>query len=121
MHDPFMQRALQIANDSIGEAGHLPFAAVVVREAKIIGEGVNRSRLLHDPTSHGEIEAVAVDDGLGYVYYADEERSIHKWHADPDAPGANRELAEFGMDGFAGDREGIVEGRRGGATGGPRR
>ncbi|MEQ1760651.1 MAG: phytase [Vicinamibacterales bacterium] len=56
---------------------------------------------------HGEIEAVAVDDGLGYVYYADEERSIHKWHADPDAPGANRELAEFGMDGFAGDREGI--------------
>ena len=34
----------------------------------------------------GEIEAVAVDDALGYVYYADEGTGIHKWHADPDAP-----------------------------------
>ena len=27
----------------------------------------------------GEIEAVAVDDALGYVYYADEDRGIHKY------------------------------------------
>jgi len=56
----------------------------------------------------GEIEAVVVDDALGYVYFADEGGGIHKWHADPDAPGAGTELAYFGRDGFTGDREGIA-------------
>ncbi|MGH9341910.1 MAG: phytase [Acidobacteriota bacterium] len=55
-----------------------------------------------------EIEAIAVDDALGYVYYADERHGIHKWHADPDHPEADRELALFGTEGFAGDREGIA-------------
>jgi 3-phytase len=55
-----------------------------------------------------EIEAVAVDDALGYVYYADEADGIHKWHADPDHPGASRELAHFAQRGFRGDREGIA-------------
>jgi 3-phytase len=55
-----------------------------------------------------EIEAVAVDDELGYVYYADEADGIHKWHADPDHPDAGRELAQFGRTGFRGDREGIA-------------
>jgi 3-phytase len=55
-----------------------------------------------------EIEAVAVDDALGYVYYADEADGIHKWHADPDHAGASRELAHFAQRGFRGDREGIA-------------
>jgi 3-phytase len=55
-----------------------------------------------------EIEAVAVDDELGYVYYADEADGIHKWHADPDHADAGRELAVFGKSGFRGDREGIA-------------
>lgn len=62
-----------------------------------------------------EIEAVAVDDALGYVYYADEDSAIHKWHADPDHPDADRELAVFGKWGFTGEREGIaVYAREGG-------
>ncbi|RPI22288.1 MAG: phytase [Acidobacteria bacterium] len=56
----------------------------------------------------GEIEAVAVDDDLGYVYYADEGNGIHKYHADPDHPQAGVELAHFGRDGFKLDREGIA-------------
>jgi len=56
----------------------------------------------------GEIEAVAVDDELGYVYYADEGDGIHKYYADPDHPEAARELAHFGREGFQGDREGIA-------------
>ncbi len=56
----------------------------------------------------GEIEAIAVDDELGYVYYADEGDGIHKWHADPDHPDAARELAHFGRDGFKADPEGIA-------------
>jgi 3-phytase len=55
-----------------------------------------------------EIEAVAVDDALGHVYYADEADGIHKWHADPDHPEAARELAHFGRTGYRGDREGIA-------------
>jgi 3-phytase len=54
-----------------------------------------------------EIEAVAVDDALGYVYYADEADGIHKWHADPDHPDAGKELAHFARSGYRGDREGI--------------
>lgn len=55
----------------------------------------------------GESEAVVVDDELGYVYYADETAGIHKWHADPDVPGADRELALFGTAGYQQDREGL--------------
>lgn len=55
----------------------------------------------------GEIEAVAVDDELGYVYYADETAGIHKWLADPAASNANQELALFGTTGYKQDREGL--------------
>ena len=55
----------------------------------------------------GEIEAVAVDDPPGYVYYADEDAAIRKWHADPDDPQAATELAVFARRSFAGQREGI--------------
>jgi 3-phytase len=55
-----------------------------------------------------EIEAIAVDDALGYVYYADEGDGIHKYYADPDHPDAARELAHFGKEGFEADREGIA-------------
>jgi len=54
-----------------------------------------------------EIEAIAVDAELGYVYYADETVGVRKYAADPDAPDANRELALFATNGFAGDHEGI--------------
>lgn len=55
----------------------------------------------------GEIEAIAVDAELGYVYYSDEAYGIRKYAADPDVPGANDELAAFGTSEFAEDREGI--------------
>jgi len=55
----------------------------------------------------GEIEAVVVDDELGYIYYCDENAGIRKYLADPDAPAAAEELAIFGTEGFLEDREGI--------------
>ncbi len=64
-----------------------------------------------------EIEAVAVDDALGYVYYADELDGIHKYHADPDHPQAAVELARFGTEGFQADREGIAVYARNDGTG----
>lgn len=60
------------------------------------------------PDEAGEIEAVAVDDELGYVYYADERFGIRKWHADPDHKDAATELATFGLTGYTGDREGLA-------------
>jgi 3-phytase len=53
-----------------------------------------------------EIEAIAVDDALGYVYYSDEQVGVRKYSADPDA-GHNDELALFATEGFADDHEGI--------------
>jgi 3-phytase len=54
-----------------------------------------------------EVEALFVDDALGFVYYAEESHGIHKYAADPDAKDAATELAFFGTSGFVGDREGI--------------
>lgn len=56
----------------------------------------------------GEIEAIAVDDAMDAVYYADEALGIRKWAADPQSPEAAEELALFGTKGFEGDREGIA-------------
>jgi 3-phytase len=54
-----------------------------------------------------EIESIAVDDELGYVYYSDEQYGVHKYYADPDQPECNKELALFGREGFSSDLEGI--------------
>jgi tRNA(Arg) A34 adenosine deaminase TadA len=35
-----------------------PFAAVIVRDGKIVGEGVNTVTTSHDPTAHGEVNAI---------------------------------------------------------------
>ena len=56
----------------------------------------------------GEIEAIVVDDALGFVYYADEGTGIRKYYADPDHPDAATELALFGKTGYMGDREGLA-------------
>ncbi len=52
-----------------------------------------------------EIEAIAVDDSLGYVYYSDEQVGVRKYNADPER--GNEELALFGTEGFTADHEGI--------------
>jgi 3-phytase len=52
-----------------------------------------------------EIESIAVDNELGYVYYSDEEKGVRKYYADPEK--GNQELAFFATSGFAEDHEGI--------------
>ena len=53
-----MRRALEIARGALEEDGAVPYAAVVVKDGKIVGEGLNRAVARSDPTSHGEIEAI---------------------------------------------------------------
>jgi 3-phytase len=52
-----------------------------------------------------EIEAIAVDNELGYIYYSDEQHGVRQYYADPEK--GNQELAIFGTTGFKEDHEGI--------------
>jgi 3-phytase len=52
-----------------------------------------------------EIEAIAVDAALGYIYYSDEGVGVRKYAAEPDME--NKELALFATEGFSDDHEGI--------------
>lgn len=54
-----------------------------------------------------EIEAIAVDNELGYIYYSDEQSGMRKYVADPDAKN-NNELTFFGQNDFKDDNEGIA-------------
>ncbi|MCP1298770.1 phytase [Chryseobacterium sp. S0630] len=52
-----------------------------------------------------EIESIAVDDEMGYIYYSDEQFGVHKYYADPEK--GNEELSVFGKGDFKSDVEGI--------------
>lgn len=53
-----------------------------------------------------EIEAIMVDNELGYIYYSDETAGIRKYYADPVK--GNEELVFFGQKDFKRDHEGIA-------------
>jgi len=55
--DEFMRRAFELRRLAI-ERGDQPYGAVVVREGRIIGEGVSAVVTTPDPTAHAEIEAI---------------------------------------------------------------
>ncbi|WP_376873493.1 nucleoside deaminase [Albirhodobacter sp. R86504] len=54
----FMRRAIEISAQALETKGTEPFGAVVVKDGRIVGEGINRSLEKFDPTSHGETEAI---------------------------------------------------------------
>jgi 3-phytase len=63
-----------------------------------------------------EIEAIAVDNELGYVYCSDEQSGIRKYYADP-AKNDNTEIAFFGQNDFKSDNEGIAIYKKTASTG----
>lgn len=54
----FMCRALELAHEA-AQLGEVPVGAVVVHEGIVVGEGMNRRELDHDPLAHAEIRAIA--------------------------------------------------------------
>lgn len=56
--ETFLRRAIALSAEALEIPGTEPFGAVVVRDGRIVGEGINRSVMHHDPTSHGETEAI---------------------------------------------------------------
>lgn len=54
-----------------------------------------------------EIEAIAIDNEMGFIYYSDEQSGMRKYYADP-SKNDNTELAFFGQNDFKSDNEGIA-------------
>jgi tRNA(Arg) A34 adenosine deaminase TadA len=58
-HERFLRRAIELsARASLEYSTGGVFGAVVVRDGKIVAEGMNRVVASHDPTWHAEMEAI---------------------------------------------------------------
>ena len=56
--EKFMRRAIELSTQALDTPGARPYGAVVVKDGRIVGEGLNQSAKNFDPTSHGEVEAI---------------------------------------------------------------
>jgi guanine deaminase len=54
----FLRRAIALAVENVRTGNGGPFAAVVVRNGQIVGEGANSVTATNDPTAHGEVTAI---------------------------------------------------------------
>ena len=54
----FLRRAIALATENVVSGAGGPFGAVIVRDGRIVGEGVNTVTASHDPTAHGEVNAI---------------------------------------------------------------
>jgi tRNA(Arg) A34 adenosine deaminase TadA len=54
----FLRRAIALAIQNVDTGAGGPFAAVIVRDGCIVGEGVNTVTASNDPTAHGEVNAI---------------------------------------------------------------
>ncbi|HEV2341661.1 MAG TPA: nucleoside deaminase [Candidatus Acidoferrales bacterium] len=53
-----MRRAIALAIENVRSGSGGPFAALVVKDDKVLAEGTNRVTALNDPTAHAEILAI---------------------------------------------------------------
>ncbi len=53
-----MARAIQLSIEGVQSGRGGPFGAVVVRDGKIVAEGVNQVTSTNDPTAHAEVLAI---------------------------------------------------------------
>jgi tRNA(Arg) A34 adenosine deaminase TadA len=54
----FLRRAIALATQNVVSGAGGPFAAVIVCNGKIVGEGANSVTATNDPTAHGEVNAI---------------------------------------------------------------
>jgi tRNA(Arg) A34 adenosine deaminase TadA len=57
-HLELMRRAIWLATQNVVTGAGGPFAALIVRDGRIVGEGVNTVTASNDPTAHGEVNAI---------------------------------------------------------------
>ena len=56
--DAFMARAIALSLENVQQRAGGPFAAVVVKDGKIVAEGANEVTSTNDPTAHAEVVAI---------------------------------------------------------------
>ncbi len=62
----FLRRAIGLATENVVSGAGGPFGAVIVREGRIVAEGVNTVTATLDPTAHAEVNAIrAASKALG--------------------------------------------------------
>lgn len=57
-HKEFLEQTIEMAKQNIDAGSGGPFGAIVVKDGKIVGKGVNLVTSSNDPTSHAEIVAI---------------------------------------------------------------
>jgi guanine deaminase len=58
MRNAFMQEAIRRATENVREGLGGPFAAVVVKDGRVIAAGANSVTSTNDPTAHAEVTAI---------------------------------------------------------------
>jgi tRNA(Arg) A34 adenosine deaminase TadA len=58
MSERFMRKAVDLSIENVRAGRGGPFAALVVRDDRIIGEGTNLVTSTNDPTAHAEVVAI---------------------------------------------------------------
>ena len=58
MQNPFMRKAIELAIDNVRTGKGGPFAAVIVKDGRIIAQGANCVTSTNDPTAHAEVVAI---------------------------------------------------------------
>jgi tRNA(Arg) A34 adenosine deaminase TadA len=54
----FLRRAIALATQNVATGAGGPFAAVIVHQGRVVGEGANSVTTTNDPTAHGEVNAI---------------------------------------------------------------
>jgi len=57
MHEEHLRAAIELAYQNTLTGGR-PFGAILVRDAEVLGRGVNLIAATNDPTTHAEMEAI---------------------------------------------------------------
>lgn len=60
-HQPnpaYLRRAIELAVENVQAGKGGPFAALIVRDGEVIAEAANSVTTTHDPTAHGEVNAI---------------------------------------------------------------
>ena len=58
MDKAFMARAIQLSIENVQSGSGGPFGTVIVKDNRIVAEGVNQVTLKNDPTAHAEMVAI---------------------------------------------------------------
>ena len=56
--DDFISEAIRMALENVRSGNGGPFGAIIVKDGKIVGRGVNTVTASGDPTAHAEVNAI---------------------------------------------------------------